>query len=196
MNATSTNAPQVLVLSANWAEATWRAQTARERLRRLTRVALHELSSTSGEACTSWPKDADGAPTPLADGRRWSVSHAGGFAAAALSRGARLGVDVEPATRVPSDHLVTKLTSLGASAQDARGWLATWCRVEAALKCFGLGIGHLSKVRLDDALVHVGDDAVMTRVFELDGALLAVGGSGVCTMEPPRFRPVGPEVAA
>lgn len=188
--------PQVLLLVADWEEPTWRAQVARERLRRLTRVALAELALRTGEAPDAWPKDADGAPTPLADGRHWSVSHAGGFAAAALSRGPRLGVDVEPASRVPSDHLVTKLRALGARADDARGWLAAWCRVEAALKCFGLGIGHLSKVRLEDALVRVGDGSVMTRLFDLGDALLAVGGGGVCAMDPPEVRSVGVEVAA
>lgn len=190
------NTPRVLVLAADWNEPTWRAQSARESLRRLTRVALRELSERTGELATSWPKDAEGAPVALADGRRWSVSHAGGFAAAALSFGARLGIDVEPASRVPSEHLVTKLHALGGDAPDARGWLGTWCRVEAALKCFGLGIGHLSKVRLEDALVHVGDDAVMTRLFDLGDALVAVGGSGVCTLEAPERRPVGIEVAA
>lgn len=177
--------PQVLVLRAGWSEPTWRAQAARERLRGLSRRALRELAGEVGAPLSPYEKDAAGAPLPL-DGWRWSVSHAGGFAAAALGRVVRLGVDVEALGRVPSAHVRERLAELGAQASTAEQWLAVWCRVEAALKACGQGLSALGTVRVEEGLVRVGDTAVMTRLFEIEGALLAVAGGGVCVMAAPR----------
>lgn len=190
----SASVPTVVLFAADWHEATWRPQLAREKLRVLSRLALARAAQGAGAPNGPWEKHASGAPAPLGEWR-WSVSHSGGFAAAALGRVAKLGVDVEPLTRAPSANVALRLAALGVEAGDARALLEGWCRVEAALKAHGVGLVELSSVRVDGSLVHVGDSTVQTRVFELEGALLAVAGGGVCAMQPPVFERVG-EVAA
>ncbi len=190
----SASVPTVVLFAADWHEATWRPQLAREKLRVLSRLALARAAREAGAPNGPWDKHESGAPAPLGQWR-WSVSHSGGFAAAALGRVVRLGVDVEPLTRTPSAHVGERLAALGVSAGDARSLLEAWCRVEAALKAHGVGLVELGSVRVDGSLVHVGDSTVQTRVFELEGALLAVAGGGVCAMQPPVFERVA-EVAA
>ncbi|QDU84330.1 hypothetical protein Pla163_14370 [Planctomycetes bacterium Pla163] len=196
------NGLHALVLAAGWSEPTWRDQAARERLRGLSRRALTQLCLDAGCSPGPFEKDERGAPLPIADERdrtaapvRWGVSHSGGFAAAVVGRVARVGIDVEPAGRVPSEHVRGRLASLGASATTDEEFLATWCRVEAALKSFGLGLSNIARVRIDDRLIHVGEAATMTRVFEVAGAVIAVAGGGVCTMPAPNVVRVTEAVA-
>lgn len=193
MSASEVFCPRVLVLAADWNEPTWRAQSARERLRRLTRVALRELAAPNPPE--SWPKDANGAPGPLADGRRWSVSHAGGFAAAALAEGTAIGIDVENMTRVPSENVRTRLRRMGARTRGDRDALRAWCAVEAVIKSRGLGIAHLSRVRFHGDALLFDDELVPACTFEARGAVLAVAGPGADRLTEPEVRRVGAEVA-
>lgn len=195
-------AVHALVLAAGWIEPTWRDQAARERLRGLSRRALARLCHDAGCAPGPFEKDESGAPLPIAhDGAkssapmRWGVSHSGGFAAAVVGRVARIGIDVEPAERVPSENVRGRLSNLGADAATDAEFLATWCRVEAALKSFGLGLSHIARVRIDDSLIHVGANSTMTRVFQVGGAVVAVAGGGVCTMAAPSVMRVSEAVA-
>jgi hypothetical protein len=180
----SASVPTVVLVRADWVEPTWRAQAARESLRRLSRRALARAAALAGAPAGPWTKDERGAPLPLGTWR-WSVSHGGGFAAAALGRVAHLGIDVEPALRQPSPNVCARLAGLGVVARAPSEWLAAWCRVEAALKACGLGLSSIASVRVEGPLVAVGATRLMTRLFETDGALLAVAGGGVCALEQP-----------
>lgn len=88
------------------------------------------------------------AQAPLAGGLDFNLSHAHGLIALALARNARVGVDVEEASRPPGPGLAARICSdeelaaLGAlpPAAQADRFLALWTLKESFAKAIGMGL--------------------------------------------------------
>jgi 4'-phosphopantetheinyl transferase len=106
----------------------------------------------------------------------FNVSHSGGIAVYALTRGASVGVDIELLHRRPRNELALaerafgantarRLRALGPAARHTE-LLREWVRHEAALKCLGVGLSATSaaaerrRADLWIAELHLDPDAV------------------------------------
>ena len=113
------------------------------------RLLLGELLGTTPEA-VRFAYGPQGKPwLPDAAALRFNLSHAGGAALFAFSRGRELGVDIEPlredfATDEVADCAFSprELATLRAlpPADRLRGFYACWTRKEAFIKAIGLGL--------------------------------------------------------
>lgn len=112
----------------------------------------------------------------------FSLAHADGLVALALARGARVGVDLEPASRsidswreladpVLAEGEIAAIESL---PEDARtvGFLRAWVAKEAVLKVLGTGLLADPRTAVVDGLWRPGE---VPRVVALPGGALADG---------------------
>ncbi|HET8795397.1 MAG TPA: hypothetical protein VFM62_03375 [Arthrobacter sp.] len=82
-----------------------------------------------------------GIPTPTDPQLRASVSHSGSMVCAAVSRGARVGIDVEPDHRAPElRSVLPSLQAVPAEDMTDRQLVAWWTEREAVYKAMGVGI--------------------------------------------------------
>ncbi len=130
---------------------------ARERVaaqRRAARAALDEAARRIGLAVAAWPQEQEGGrPLPVG-GLHWSISHDADYVAAVLAPVA-VGIDLE---RIAQRRAA--LTERVADEQeralfptfDAQAFTRLWTAKEARLKVAGVGLGELSRCRLEAVL--------------------------------------------
>ena len=124
-----------------------------------------------------------------------SLSHAGGWAVAAVHPGTRVGVDIEPAREIPP-AFARYFLSPGESSALA-GWpdrptslLAAWTIKEAVLKATGRGLSvppstvRIRSIGTDGRVaVTVERSDVSAACWQEDGAVVAAACAG--TVDPP-----------
>lgn len=121
--------------------------------RSAARKALSHCAEIAGAPADGWQQSPGGAPLPNGE-FYWSISHKRHWAAAAIAR-APIGIDVEEI--VPRrDSLLDEVVSaedwhkLGGRTWD--NFFRLWTAKEATLKANSVGIGHLSKCKLEKVI--------------------------------------------
>ncbi|MDO4561866.1 MAG: 4'-phosphopantetheinyl transferase superfamily protein [bacterium] len=124
-----------------------RAQDRRNRaaVRLLAAHGLQLLGFSARGVLQSPRKDAAGRPFLPEGGGDVNWTHAGALAAAAVSAGARVGIDAEALRELSADDYIAAFTAgeaarIRASARQSRELLRLWTRKEALLKAFGSGL--------------------------------------------------------
>jgi phosphopantetheinyl transferase len=143
-------------------------------------------------------RDQRGAPWAVVHGNRipLSMSHADGWAAAAVHPRMRVGIDVEPAHELPPAFARYFLSpseeaALAGWADRPTSLLAAWTLKEASLKAVGRGLSvppgtvRIRSIR-PDGRVHLtmGGEVLAARCWRDDGVVVAVACAGASDLPP------------
>lgn len=118
------------------------------------RVALRRvLGISAGSIFETRPFDvtAQGRPFLAAPAPQFSISHAGAYALVAVSDDAAIGADIEqialrkisPQRRLRLEAFAGRLCAEPLPDDEAARFIQAWCRIEAAAKADGCGVGRL-----------------------------------------------------
>ncbi len=120
-------------------------------LSKTAREALKLSAEKSGMALGDLKKDKDDIPIPF-DGNYWSLSHKSRCVAAVISRGGKVGIDIEEIKPRPAllfDYLAAEEEwELSGEKRSLNTFFRYWTAKEAVLKSMGKGIGDFKKCRV------------------------------------------------